>query len=49
MTAARALHDDALVIDGLVYHADGDVSDLVAGGINCLLYTSDAADDDYTV
>ena len=39
MTAARALHDDALVIDGLVYHADGDVSDLVAGGINALNVT----------
>ena len=28
MTDALKLHDDALVIDGLVYHCDGDVTDL---------------------
>lgn len=39
MDAARALHDDALVIDGLVYHTDGDVSDLVAGSIDALNVT----------
>lgn len=39
MDAARALHDDALVIDGLVYHTDGDVSDLLAGSIDALNVT----------
>ncbi|HUS98325.1 MAG TPA: membrane dipeptidase [Hyphomicrobiaceae bacterium] len=33
------LHDDALVIDGLVYQADGDVADLMAGGINAINVT----------
>jgi membrane dipeptidase len=37
---ARKLHDDALVIDGLVYHCDGDVSDLKAGGIDALNITT---------
>ena len=35
-----SLHDDALVIDGLVYHCDGDASDLVAGGINAINVTT---------
>lgn len=35
-----SLHDDALVIDGLVYHCDGDVSDLMAGGINAINVTT---------
>jgi membrane dipeptidase len=40
MTDARKLHHDALVIDGLVYHCDGDVSDLKAGGIDALNITT---------
>ncbi|MFV0296465.1 MAG: dipeptidase [Hyphomicrobiaceae bacterium] len=39
MTDTRTLHQDALVIDGLVYHADGDVADLKAGGIDALNIT----------
>ncbi|MEM6499270.1 MAG: membrane dipeptidase [Pseudomonadota bacterium] len=35
-----SLHDDALVIDGLVYHCDGDASDLIAGGINAINVTT---------
>jgi len=38
-TDAAKLHDDALVIDGLVYHCDGDVTDLRAGGIDALNIT----------
>jgi membrane dipeptidase len=37
---ARKLHQDALVIDALVYHCDGDVTDLKAGGINALNITT---------
>jgi hypothetical protein len=33
-------HQDALVIDGLVYHCDGDVADLKAGGVNALNVTT---------
>jgi membrane dipeptidase len=33
------LHHDALVIDALVYHCDGDVADLRAGGIDALNVT----------
>ncbi len=40
MTDAMKLHQDALVIDGLVYHCDGDVSDLKAGGIDALNITT---------
>ena len=40
MTDAAKLHQDALVIDGLVYHCDGDVTDLRAGGINALNITT---------
>ncbi len=40
MTDALALHRDALVIDGLVYHCDGDVSDLKAGGIDAVNITT---------
>ena len=40
MTDARQLHEDALVIDGLVYHSDGDVADLRAGGIDALNITT---------
>ena len=40
MPNAEELHHDALVIDGLVYHCDGDVSDLRAGGINALNITT---------
>lgn len=40
MTDALRLHHDALVIDGLVYHCDGDVSDLKAGGIDALNITT---------
>jgi len=40
MTDAAALHRDALVIDGLVYHCDGDVSDLRAGGIDAINVTT---------
>jgi membrane dipeptidase len=36
MTDALKLHHEALVIDGLVYHCDGDVTDLKAGGIDAL-------------
>ena len=35
----KGLHHDALVIDGLVYHCDGDVTDLKAGGIDALNIT----------
>jgi len=34
------LHQDALVIDGLVYHCDGDVTDLKAGGVDALNITT---------
>lgn len=40
MTDALQLHKDALVIDGLVYHCDGDVTDLRAGGIDALNITT---------
>jgi membrane dipeptidase len=40
MADAEALHRDAYVIDGLVYHCDGDVSDLKAGGIDALNITT---------
>lgn len=40
MTDALKLHHDALVIDGLVYHCDGDVTDLKAGGIDALNVTT---------
>lgn len=40
MSTSRELHDDSLVIDGLVYHCDGDVSDLKAGGINAINITT---------
>ncbi len=40
MTDARQLHRDALVIDGLVYHSDGDVGSLKAGGIDALNVTT---------
>ena len=39
MTDGLALHEDALVIDGLVYHCDGGVDDLVGGHINALNLT----------
>lgn len=39
MTDARRLHADALVIDGLVYHCDGDATDLRAGGVDALNVT----------
>ena len=34
-----SLHEDALVIDGLVYHADGDVTALKAGGVDAINVT----------
>ena len=40
VTDAVKLHHDALVIDGLVYHCDGDVTDLQAGGIDALNITT---------
>jgi membrane dipeptidase len=40
MVDALQLHHDALIIDGLVYHCDGDVADLKAGGINALNITT---------
>ena len=40
MSDAQRLHDEALVIDGLVYHCDGDVTDLVAGGVNAINITT---------
>ncbi len=40
MPTAQEIHEDALVIDGLVYHCDGDVTDLRAGGINALNITT---------
>jgi membrane dipeptidase len=40
MIDALQLHHDALVIDGLVYHCDGDVTDLKAGGIDALNITT---------
>ena len=42
------LHRDALVIDGLVYHCDGDVSDLRAGAINALNITTCHFESDFT-
>jgi membrane dipeptidase len=39
MIDATTLHHDALVIDGLVYHCDGDVTGLRAGGIDALNIT----------
>ena len=32
MAAAASLHDRLLVIDGLIFHSDGDARDLMAGG-----------------
>ena len=40
MIDALKLHHDALVVDGLVYHCDGDVADLRAGGIDALNITT---------
>ena len=40
MTDAQSLHSDALVIDSLVYHADGWPDELRAGGINAINVTS---------
>ena len=40
MADAQKLHHDSLVIDGLVYHSDGDVTDLKAGGIDALNITT---------
>lgn len=37
--AARALHEDALVIDGLVYHCDGHVDGLRAGNVAAINLT----------
>ena len=48
MTDALKLHDDALVIDGLVYHCDGDVTDLKAGGIDALNVTVCHFEADFT-
>jgi membrane dipeptidase len=48
MTDALELHDDALVIDGLVYHCDGDVTDLKAGGIDALNITVCHFEADFT-
>ena len=48
MTDALKLHDDALVIDGLVYHCDGDVTDLKAGGIDALNITVCHFEADFT-
>lgn len=39
MSDAGRLHDDALVIDALVYHCDGWTGDLRAGGIDALNVT----------
>jgi membrane dipeptidase len=36
---AFSLHDDAFVMDGLVYHCDGDASALKAGGIDAINLT----------
>lgn len=36
---ARAIHDAAFVMDGLVYHSDGDVGSLKAGGIDAVNLT----------
>lgn len=40
MSTAQRIHQEALVIDALVYHCDGDVSDLKAGGIDALNITT---------
>ncbi|MGI9409650.1 MAG: dipeptidase [Hyphomicrobiaceae bacterium] len=40
MSDAQRLHDESLVIDGLVYHCDGDVTDLLAGGVNAINITT---------
>ena len=40
MIDALKLHHDALVVDGLVYHCDGDVADLRAGGVDALNVTT---------
>ena len=40
MTDALALHKDALVVDNLVYHADGWPDHLQAGGINAINVTA---------
>ena len=44
----KDLHHDALVIDGLVYHCDGDVSDLRAGAINAINVTTCHFEADFT-
>jgi membrane dipeptidase len=48
MIDALKLHRDALVIDGLVYHCDGDVTDLKAGGIDALNVTTCHFEADFT-
>ena len=48
MSDALKLHHDALVIDGLVYHCDGDVTDLKAGGIDALNITTCHFEADFT-
>ncbi len=39
MTDATRLHSDALVIDGLMYHGDGDTARLRAAGVNAVNIT----------
>ena len=39
MSAARSIHQEALVVDALVYHGDGDVAGLRAGSIDALNLT----------
>lgn len=38
--SVEELHQDSLVIDGLVYHCDGDVSDLTSGAIDAINVTT---------
>lgn len=40
MADARTLHNDALVIDSLVYHADGWTDDLTAGAVDAIAVTA---------
>lgn len=39
VSAARRVHDAAFVMDGLVYHSDGDATSLRAGGIDAVNLT----------
>lgn len=46
--AAADLHDDAFVMDGLVYHSDGDATSLKAGGVDAINLTVAHFEADFT-